>query len=256
MTVRIGIKLALAAALVVSVPAASAAPPATVAASVANTAARSPDNVKLDEGRKPAELLRFLGLRRGMAVGDLVGINLYWSEIIAPAVGPTGSVTIWEPTQFVSPERLAAFAEFQKRQPNVALIQSPFEAPDLPVGKFDFVLINLDYHDVYWENAQRHIVRMDPDGLTRAIYRSLKPGGILGVVDHVGPKGDTRAIVEKLHRIDPATVRADFQRAGFRLEASSNLLRNPADDHSLLVFDPKVRGHTDRFIYKFRKPRR
>ncbi|RST30904.1 methyltransferase [Sphingomonas ginkgonis] len=241
--------------LLLAQPVASAAPRADAAAAVANTAARSPDNVKLDEGRKPAELLRFFGLQRGMAVGDLFGINLYWSEIMAPAVGPRGSVTIWEPTQFVNAERSAAFEAFRAKQPNVTMIQSPFEAPNLPRGKFDFVLINLDYHDVYWMNEQRHIVRMDPAVLTRAIYASLKPGGVLGLVDHAGPAGDTRAIVDKLHRIDPAVVRRDFTRAGFRLEASSSLLRNPADDHSLLVFDPKIRGHTDRFVYKFRKPR-
>lgn len=245
-----------AAALALTPLAVHAAQPANVAASVANAAARSPDNVKLDEGRKPAELLRFFGLRKGMQVGDLFGINLYWSEIIAPAVGPKGSVTIWEPTQFVTDKRMEAFAAFKARQPNVSMVASPFEAPDLPKGKFDFVLINLDYHDSYWQNAERHIVRMDPAVLTKAIYDSLKPGGVLGLVDHAAlPGGDTRAVVDKLHRIDPAVVRADFLRAGFRLEATSTLLANPADDHRLLVFDPKIRGHTDRFVFKFRKPR-
>jgi predicted methyltransferase len=78
----------------------------------------------------------------------------------------------------------------------------------------------------------------------------------LGVVDHIAsPNKDRRATVEKLHRIDPQVVRADFRRAGFVLAGESRLLRNPADDHSLLVFDPKIRGKTDRFVYKFRKPR-
>jgi len=83
----------------------------------------------------------------------------------------------------------------------------------------------------------------------------VKPGGIVGIVDHVGPAGDTRATVEKLHRIDPATVKADFAAAGFRLEKESALLANPADDHSKLVFDPSIRGKTDRFVYRFRKPK-
>ena len=82
----------------------------------------------------------------------------------------------------------------------------------------------------------------------------MKQGGIVGVIDHVGKSGDTRATVEKLHRIDPAVVKADFERAGFQLEAESDLLRNPADDHSLLVFDEKIRGKTDRFMFRFRKP--
>jgi predicted methyltransferase len=83
----------------------------------------------------------------------------------------------------------------------------------------------------------------------------MKPGAVLPLIDHVpAPGGDTRAVVEKLHRIDPAVLKADFQRAGFVLEAESDLLRNPADDHSLLVFDEKIRGKTDRAVFRFRKP--
>ncbi len=84
----------------------------------------------------------------------------------------------------------------------------------------------------------------------------MKPGGTVGVVDHVAnPNSDTRATVEKLHRIDPEVIKADFRRAGFVLAGSSDMLRNPADDHSLLVFDPKIRGKTDRAVFKFKKPR-
>ena len=84
----------------------------------------------------------------------------------------------------------------------------------------------------------------------------MKPGAIVGVVDHVAnPNDDTRATVDKLHRIDPAVVKRDFEQAGFKLVATSNMLRNPDDDHSLLVFDPKIRGKTDRFVYKFKKVR-
>jgi predicted methyltransferase len=116
--------------------------------------------------------------------------------------------------------------------------------------------MNLDYHDVYWESAERKIVRMNPDEWLKTFYAALKPGAIVGIVDHAAsPGGDTRAVVEKLHRIDPKVVEADFKRAGFVLVARSDMYRNPADDHSLLVFDPKVRGKTDRFVLKFRKPR-
>ncbi len=116
------------------------------------------------------------------------------------------------------------------------------------------MLINLDYHDVYWENADRKITRMDPDAWLKVVFDALKPGATLGVVDHIADPGDTRATVQKLHRIDPATVKADFKRAGFVLVGESNMLRNPADDHSLNVFDEAIRGKTDRFVLKFRKP--
>ena len=231
-------------------------PPADVAAAVANTAARTPDNVKLDEGRKPAELLGFFGLEPGMQVLDMFGANKYWAEIIAPAVGPKGHVTVWQPTQFLNDKRKADFDAFAARQKNVTLISSPFEAPNLPKNQFDFALMNLDYHDVYWESAERKIVRMDPDKWLKTFHAALKPGAIVGIVDHAAnPGGDTRAVVDKLHRIDPKVVEADFRRAGFVVVAGSDMYRNPADDRTLLVFDPKVRGRTDRFVFKFRKPR-
>jgi predicted methyltransferase len=88
------------------------------------------------------------------------------------------------------------------------------------------------------------------------VYAAMKPGAVIGVIDHVAnPNKDTRATVDKLHRIDPNVIKADFRRAGFQLVGTSNLLRNSADDHNLLVFDPKIKGKTDRAIFKFRKPR-
>jgi predicted methyltransferase len=237
-------------------PAVAKTAPSPVVAAVADTANRTPDNVKLDEGRKPAELLQFFGLRQGMQVLDMFGANKYWSEIMAPAIGPKGHITVWQPTQFLTEKNRPPFEEFAAKHPTVSLISSPFEAPDLPKGKFDFAIINLDYHDVYWENPQRKVVRMDPDAWLKNLYSAMKPGGIVGVVDHVAsPNSDTRATVEKLHRIDPNVVAADFKRAGFQLVGTSNMLRNPTDDHGLLVFDPKIRGKTDRAVFKFKKPR-
>jgi predicted methyltransferase len=245
--------LALALASAPLVQAASA--PADVAAAV-SAQGRTPDNVKLDEGRKPAELLRFFGLETDAQVLDMFGANKYWAELIAPAIGPNGHVTVWQPSQFLNDERRKVFEEFVARQKNVTLISSPFEAPELPASKFDFALINLDYHDVYWENPERKIVRMEPDAWLKAFYSALKPGAVVGIVDHSAVAGsDPRTSVEKLHRIDAEVVKADFKRAGFVLEAESDLYRNPADDRSLLVFDPKIRGKTDRFVLKFRKPR-
>ena len=253
---RVFTSAALALALIAGPLAAKTAPPPTVAAAVANTAARTPDNVKLDESRKPAEILGYFGLRRGMQVLDMFGANKYWSEIMAPAVGPKGHVTVWAPTQFLTDKNRGPFEEFAARQENVSLISSPFEAPNLPRKAFDFAIINLDYHDVYWTNPDRKIVRMDPDAWLKTLYAAMRPGATVGIVDHVAnPNTDARATVEKLHRIDPEVVKADFKRAGFVLVGTSDLLRNPADDHSLLVFDPKIRGKTDRAVFKFRKPR-
>jgi predicted methyltransferase len=230
-------------------------PLANVTAAVA-APGRTADNVKLDESRKPAQVLQFLGLRQGMNVLDLFGANAYWAEIMAPAVGPKGHVTVWEPTQFYKDKAKASFAEFMARLPNVSIVASPFEAPDLPKNYADFVMLNLNYHDTYWQSEKYGIPKMDPAAFLKAVYAAMKPGGVIGVIDHVAnPNSDTRATVEKFHRIDPNVIKADFKRAGFVLAGSSDLLRNPADDHSLLVFDAKIRGKTDRAIFKFKKPR-
>ena len=249
-----GLGLIMATAMLVAFPVMAMAAPADVAAAVANTTVRTADNVKLDEGRMPAEVLQFLGLETGMQAIDLFGGNRYWAEIMAPAVGPKGHVTVWEPTQFYDKASQEKFAEFQQKAPNAHLIVSPFEAMTLETNSYDFMMINLNYHDVYWESAKYGVKRMEPDQFLKTVFDGMKPGGIVGGIDHVGGPGDTRQTVEKLHRIDPAVVKADFERAGFKLEAESDLLRNPADDHSLLVFDEKIRGKTDRFIYRFRKP--
>lgn len=234
---------------------ATQAAPETISAAAASPS-RSPDNVKLDEARKPAQVLQYLGLRPGMHVLDLFGANAYWAEITSPVVGPKGHVTVWNPSQFYSDKRKQAFEGFMSSHPNVSIAISPFEAPDLPKNYADWVILNDNYHDTYWQNAERKIPRMDPDAFLKAVYASMRPGATIGVIDHIAnPNSDTRATVEKYHRIDPNVVKADFKRAGFVFVGSSDILRNPADDHSVEVHDPKIAGKTDRFIFKFKKPR-
>ena len=249
--------LAAAAALSIAAapPPAPTPQPPTIAAAVA-APDRTADNVKLDAGRKPAQLLQFLGLKRGMHVLDLFGANAYWAEIEAPVVGPKGHVTVWQPAQFYREKTKASFDAFAAKHPNVSIVVSPFEAPSLPKNYADFVILNDNYHDTYWQNAKYKIPQMDPNAFLKAVYNAMKPGAEIAVIDHIAnPNSDTRATVDKFHRIDPNVVKADFKRAGFVFVKSSDILRNPADDHTLLVFDPKVRGHTDRFVFEFRKPR-
>jgi predicted methyltransferase len=249
-------RFAFAAAIAALAVPAIASPTAVPISRAVAASSRSADNVALDAGRKPVQVLTFLGLRPGMQVLDLFGGNRYWAEIMAPAVGPRGKVVVWEPTQFYKGDGVSAFDAFAKRQRNVSIVASPFETPNLPRNFADLAILNLDYHDTYWQSEKYGIPRMNPADFVRAVYRAMKPGGVIGVIDHVAsPGGDTRAVVEKLHRIDPEVVKADFRRAGFRLVGTSTILRNRADDHSLNVFEPKIRGKTDRFIYKFRKPR-
>jgi len=242
---------------------AAAAPVAATLAAPADTATAvsAPGRPKaatdLDAGRKPAEVLRFGGLQRGDRALDLFTGSGYYAEIMGRAVGPTGSALAWEPANFLNDRSRQGLNEIRQRTPNVAWFSAPADILALPSQAFDFAMINLNYHDTYWQSDRFHFPRMEPDAFLRTVFQSLKPGGTIVVVDHVANAGgDTRAVVEALHRIDPATVRADFERAGFVFDGESNILRNPQDDHTKLVFDPSIRGNTDRVVYRFRRPRR
>ena len=227
------------------------AKPADVAAALALTD-RSAEDRALDAGRKPVELLAFERLEKGDRVLDWDAGTGYNAELMARAVGPKGHVDALNP-----PVAAEVYGEILKaraaRNPNIRLITSGFAEAPLEKASYDFALWNIVYHDLYWESVKYHLPRVEPRAILAQLYDAMRLGGVVAVIDHVGPKGDTRAIVEATHRIDPETIRADFERAGFRLEAESKLLRNPADDHSKLVFDPAIRGQTDRVVYRFVK---
>ena len=208
--------------------------------------------VALDRVRRPTEILDFLGLRAGMTVIDLPADGGYYSEIMARTVGPRGRVITLVPDSVRS-----GFGPLTRRNSNIELRAALLHAlsPEtVTPDEADFALLYIMYHDTYWDEPG--VPPVDPQRMLAALHRALKPGGVVGVIDYVGEPGDTRAIVNRLHRIDPATVRSDFERAGFVLEAESDLLHVPSDDHSRPAIDPAMRGRTDLFVYRFRKPRR
>ncbi len=200
-------------------------------------------------------MLHFLGLKKGDVAADIMAGSGYYSEIMARLVGPSGKVIGYDPKQFYDDKAKANWDALIAREPNVSVVAYPFDQFSAPADTFDFVMLHMVYHDLYWQSAKFGIPRSDPAAFVKAVYTATKPGGIVGVVDHVAdPNDDTRATVEAMHRIDPAVIKADFEAAGFVLEASSDILRNPKDDHTKGVFDPAIRAHTDRVVYRFRKP--
>lgn len=230
------------------------AEPAYIQAAVAD--ADRPEKTKLiDVVRKPVEVLQFLGLERGDHSLDLFGGGSYYGRIMARAVGPEGSVDAWEAANFASPKSRKSWNEIEVTYPNMKLLVSPANRIQLPENKYDFVMFNLNYHDLYWESTKFNFPRMDPKPFVQTVYNSMTPGAVIGVIDHVAnPGGDVRKVAQDLHRIDPARVKADFEGAGFVFEAESAVLRNPADDHSKNVFDASIRFRTDQLVYRFRKP--
>jgi predicted methyltransferase len=220
-------------------------------------AGRADSDKALDAARKPVETLSFLGLKKGDAALDYEAGGGYYTEIMARAVGPKGRVIAWLPSQFAGdPRGKAKWDAILPRNANVSTLVQPFDKFDAPANSYDFALMHLVYHDLYWESAQYKVPRSDPDAVIKRLYGAMKPGGIVGVVDHIGSAGDTRAVVETTHRIDPATAKADFLRAGFVFAGESKLLRTSGDDYGKNVFDPAVRGKTDRFVMKFVKPKK
>ncbi|MGZ8362161.1 MAG: class I SAM-dependent methyltransferase [Allosphingosinicella sp.] len=243
--------------LSLAVPLAAApAAPADVAAAV-SAPGRAADAIAQDANRHPAELLTWIGLERDARVLDYFTGSGYYAEIIARAVGPQGHVTGWNPPAAAGNERIRnALAGIHERSPNTTFVSSPVTALSFPPASFDLILFHLAYHDAYWESERFQIPRIDPAIVTRAAFEATRPGGMVVVVDHVAPPGgDTRAVVEATHRIDPAVIRADFERAGFVFDGETELLRNRQDDYTKTVFDESLRGRTDRIVYRFRRPR-
>lgn len=234
----------------------AATPGGSLPAAIAQAAsdpARGPDAAADDARRHGPEILAFAGVKPGDIVIDLIPGGAYWTKLFAKAVGPKGHVYgVW-PTPYagearsdvVAYQKLAGSADF----PNVSLSIEP--ATEVKAAeKADLVFTAQNYHDY----PDKFMGPVDPAVLNKAVFDALKPGGIFLVIDHAAPAGSGLSDTETLHRIDPATVKQQVTAAGFTFVGSSDLLANPADDHTLKVFDPKVRGHTDQFIYKFRKP--
>lgn len=202
----------------------------------------------LDPAWKVPEVIAFLALKSGDKVADIVGSRLTAS--LARAVGPNGRVYAVETAQVVRlhPELLEKMKALAARFPNIVVSDEPVASP-LPSG-LDAVVIRQDYHDLY----DKHMAPVNVALFNKGVFTALKPGGIYVVLDHAAAAGSGVGATETLHRIDPARVKMDVLAAGFILDSESSILANAGDDHTKSVFDPSVRGHTDQFLYRFKKP--
>jgi len=202
----------------------------------------------VDPAWKAPEMVAFIGLRNGDKVADIVAGRLTAS--LAQAVGPSGKVYAVETAEVVKahPEALEHMKALASQSSNVIVSDKPV-ASALPSG-LDAVFIRQNYHDLY----DKFMGPADVPAFNKRVFSALKPGGVYVVLDHAAIAGSGISATETLHRIDPARVKADVLAAGFKLDAESPILANEADDHTKIVFDPSVRGHTDQFLLRFRKP--
>jgi predicted methyltransferase len=219
---------------------------ATTASSQSPQSAAAP---AIDPAWKVPEVIAFIGLKKGDKVADIVGLRLTAS--LAQAVGPSGKVYAIETAEVVKshPDLLTKMNAIAAQSPNVVVSDDPV-ASALPSG-LDAVFIRQNYHDLY----DKFMGPADVPAFNKAVFAALKPGGVYVVLDHAAVAGSGIGATETLHRIDPARVKADVLAAGFKLDAESSILANASDDRTKNVFDPSIRGHTDQFLYRFRKPK-
>lgn len=226
--------------------------PAPNFAGLVDEADRTDDDKALDAGRKPVQLLEFAGVRPGMNVADLASGSGYTTELLARAVAPTGKVYAQNPDAFVKfvgekwTQRLA-----RPVNQNVVRVEREMESPlPIDVSGLDVVISNLVYHDFVWLGTDRPT-------MNRAIFDSLKSGGVYVVLDHSAPKGHGVDDVKTTHRIEEETVIAEITAAGFKLDKTGDFLRNAEDTRDWNASPSAAaekRGQSDRFALRFVKP--
>jgi len=208
-----------------------------------------------DARRQSQAVLGFLGVKPGMRVIDVFAAGGYNTELLARAVGVKGQVIAYNNpayAAFAAKDIAARYAD--GRLGNVRQVTAEVGELELAPSSLDAALFVMSYHDAYWRPRDGSFDATDPVDLLERLFKAFKPGGVVVVQDHVANPGADPRLDAELHRIDPARVRRDFERAGFVFDGSSDVLAHPEDDHSKVVFDESVKGRTDQFVYRFRKP--
>jgi predicted methyltransferase len=213
--------------------------------------AQAPADALTDPALKRPEVLAFIGVKPGDRVADIVAGRFV--RALSVAVGPTGKVYAYEPAEVVKahPEVMGVLKSLtaDPAYANVEITTQPIDAPALP-PRLDAVFIRQNYHDLH----DKFMGPADVAAFNRNVFAALKPGGVYVVLDHAAAAGSGLRDTDTIHRIDPAAVKAEVTAAGFVFDGVSAILANPADDHTKMVFDPAIRGKTDQFLFRFKKP--
>ncbi len=211
---------------------------------------RLEDHRARDEGRNPAAVLQFAGVKPGDAVADLAAGSGYYTALLSRIVGEEGAVYAIDPERIFEsfPEARATFPKFAQDDPrnNISYSVQKFDALTF-AAPLDAVVMGLYYHDTIWTGVNR--IQMN-----KAIFDALKPGGVYLVFDHLAPEGAPESVTREHHRMVTGVVKPELEAAGFEFVSESDALAHPDDPRDISVFDETIRGKTDRFIYLFRKP--
>jgi predicted methyltransferase len=224
---------------------------AVIAAAVADTT-RPEADTKRDAQRKPAAMVAFAEIGPGTKVGEIIPGGGYFTRVFAKTVGPKGKVyALVTPPQPNQPDRTAAVKAIaaDPAYNNVQVVETSYLDMKVP-EPLDVVWTSQNYHDLHLKR-----LNLDVAAVNKQVLKVLKPGGLYIVLDHAAADGSGLRDPDTLHRIDPATVKEELIAAGFEYVGESKELRNASDDKSKSVFDGSLRGNTDQFVYKFRKPK-
>lgn len=247
--------VALAAGLV-ALPAFAQKPSAAITAAVADKG-RPEADTKRDADRKPAEIVAFAGVKPGMSVEELFPGGGYYTRILSKTVGPKGKLFLLTPAQMKDragpnggPTTGQRADDLAKEVGNATVVWQPADSPLAP-EKVDVVWSTDNYHD--YRNPG--FGGVDMAKFNKAVFDSLKPGGVFIIEDYETAPGAGATQTNTFHRIESATVKQEVEAAGFKFEGKSDVLKNPADDHTLAIFNPMIRGHADQYVLKFVKPK-
>jgi len=215
--------------------------------------ARTAADRERDARDKPAEVLAFAGVKPGMVVADLFSAGGYYTELLAGVVGADGKVLAVNNVPYAAFARDAIKARFTEgRLPNVErrLVEASYM--NLPRKSVDLAVIVMAYHDVYWIDEKEGWPEINATGFLDSLKRMLKPGGKLLIVDHNAAPGTGKEVAGTLHRLNEQWARQSLTAAGFEFEKSYDGLRNPHDQLDKMVYDPAVKGKTDRYVHLYR----
>lgn len=207
-----------------------------------------------DARSQPEVILGMLDLKPGDTAADIFGGGGYYAVLMANIVGADGEVILQNNTpysRFVEKGNNERFGNNQV--PNIRLLKSEVDDLQLSPGSLDAALMVMSYHDLYFYAPDRGWHNTDVPLFFSQIHAALKPGGRLVIVDHAAIDGSGKSAAQEIHRIDEAFAKQDIESNGFRFVRSSDVLRNPEDDRTKMVFDKSIRGKTDRFVLLFER---
>ena len=210
---------------------------------------RTADDRERDQRDKPAEVMAFANVKPGMVVADILSAGGYWTELLSGVVGPSGKVLAINNVpyaQFSKDDRKARFTE--GRLPNVEhhLVEASYM--NIAPKSVDLAIIVMAYHDVYWIDEKSGWPEINVDGFLASVKRMLKPGGKLLIIDHNAAAGTGRETAGTLHRLNEEWSKKSLVEHGFVFDKSYQGLRNPEDKLDKHVYDPAVKGKTDRYV--------